>query len=292
MGRRRWGLGLRVGSSGRYRVDRQHPLCDRARASTGSTPQRCTAWVTPRRSCGERLRPFLQPTGPTSSPSAGWCGMRPVRTAPPRQVLQPESIRRECEASLRRLGVETNRPVSVSLARSDRHRGRGFVGGDGEARRRGKGSLGVGVSNFDVDLLRRCEAVRHVDSLQPPLSLIRRQAAEAEIPWCAAHGTGVIVYSPLQSGLLTERFSAERVEALAPDDWRRRSPEFKAPEAGAQSRAARCAAAGSQPLRYHGERGGHRLDPGMARCHRSDRGGAFSRAGGWMDRRGDPGAHA
>ena len=87
----------------------------------------------------------------------------------------------------------------------------------------------IGVSNFGVDLLDRCEALRHVDSLQPPLSLIRRQALEAEIPWCAAHGTGVIAYSPLQSGLLTDTFSQDRIDALSPDDWRRRSPEFKPP---------------------------------------------------------------
>jgi len=123
---------------------------------------------------------------------------------PPRQVLQPESIRRECEASLRRLGVE----------RIDLYQ---FHWPDG-------------VSNFDVDLLERCEAVRHVDSLQPPLSLIRRQAAEAEIPWCAAHGTGVIGYSPMQSGLLTERFSVNRIESLSEDDWRRRSPDFRPPK--------------------------------------------------------------
>ena len=81
-------------------------------------------------------------------------------------------------------------------------------------------------------LLERCEALRHVDSLQPPLSLIRRQAAEAEIPWCAAHKTGIIGYSPLQSGLLTDRFSEERVETMAEDDWRRRSPDFKPPRLG------------------------------------------------------------
>jgi aryl-alcohol dehydrogenase-like predicted oxidoreductase len=92
--------------------------------------------------------------------------------------------------------------------------------------------LAGGVSNFGVDLLERCEAVRHVDSLQPPLSLIRRQAAEAEIPWCAAHSTGVIGYSPLQSGLLTDGFSPARVASLAPDDWRRRSSEFKPPRLG------------------------------------------------------------
>ncbi|HEX7336950.1 MAG TPA: aldo/keto reductase, partial [Gemmatimonadales bacterium] len=87
----------------------------------------------------------------------------------------------------------------------------------------------AGVSNFDIGLLDRCEAVRHVDSLQPPLSLIRRQAADAEIPWCEEHGTGVICYSPLQSGILTERFSADRLKSLADDDWRRRSPDFKPP---------------------------------------------------------------
>jgi aryl-alcohol dehydrogenase-like predicted oxidoreductase len=62
------------------------------------------------------------------------------------------------------------------------------------------------------------------------LSLIRRQAAETEIPWCVAHQTGVIGYSPLQSGLLTDHFSRNRVESLAEDDWRRRSPEFKSPK--------------------------------------------------------------
>jgi aryl-alcohol dehydrogenase-like predicted oxidoreductase len=87
----------------------------------------------------------------------------------------------------------------------------------------------IGVSNFGLDLLERCESARHVDSLQPPFSLIRRDAAEREIPWCAARGTGVIVYSPMQSGILTDRFDAARVARLAPDDWRRRSPEFQAP---------------------------------------------------------------
>jgi aryl-alcohol dehydrogenase-like predicted oxidoreductase len=80
-----------------------------------------------------------------------------------------------------------------------------------------------------VGLLERCEAIRHVDSLQPPFSLIRREVAGREIPWCAEHGTGVIAYSPMQSGLLTDRFDAARVAGLAPDDWRRRSAEFRPP---------------------------------------------------------------
>lgn len=88
----------------------------------------------------------------------------------------------------------------------------------------------AGVCNFDVSLLERCDPIRHVDSLQPPFSLIRRRVAEAEIPWCESHGTGVIVYSPMQSGILTDRFSADRVAAMAPDDWRRHGSEFQSPK--------------------------------------------------------------
>jgi aryl-alcohol dehydrogenase-like predicted oxidoreductase len=88
----------------------------------------------------------------------------------------------------------------------------------------------AGVSNFDVPLLERCEAVRHVDSVQPPFSLINRAAAEREIPWCARHETGVIVYSPMHSGLLTDGFSADRVSAMAGDDWRRRAQDFQEPK--------------------------------------------------------------
>ena len=87
----------------------------------------------------------------------------------------------------------------------------------------------AGVSNFDVRLLERCEAIMHVDSLQPPFSLIHRDAAAREIPWCAAHGTGVICYSPMQSGLLTDTFTAKKVTNLAEDDWRRRASEFQEP---------------------------------------------------------------
>jgi aryl-alcohol dehydrogenase-like predicted oxidoreductase len=87
----------------------------------------------------------------------------------------------------------------------------------------------AGVSNFDAGLLERCEGIRHVDSLQPPFSAINRSVAEREIPWCAEHQTGVICYSPLQSGILTEGFSAERVRSLPADDWRRRAGDFNPP---------------------------------------------------------------
>src|SRR5246127_3724726 len=155
-----------------------------------------------------------------------WDANNPMQMA--KRVLKPEAIRKECEASLRRLGVEridlyqfhwpdeTGTPVEDSWAEMVR------------LIEEGKVRLG-GVSNFDVALLERCGAIRHVDSLQPPFSLIRREVAVREIPWCEAHKTGVICYSPMQSGLLTDRFSAQRVTRMAEDDWRRRSAEFNSP---------------------------------------------------------------
>jgi aryl-alcohol dehydrogenase-like predicted oxidoreductase len=150
------------------------------------------------------------------------------RMKEPARVLKPESIRRECEASLRRLGLEridlyqfhwpddTGTPVEESWSEMDK------LVKEGKVR-------AVGVSNFNVDLLERCEAIRHVDSLQPPFSLVNRSAAAKEIPWCHKHNAGVICYSPMQSGLLTDSFTALRVAKLADDDWRLRAPEFQEP---------------------------------------------------------------
>lgn len=153
------------------------------------------------------------------------------RMTPPRRVLQPASIRRECDASLRRLGVDRldlyqfHWPDDTGTAVEDSWGEMLRLVEAGKVR-------AAGVSNFDVGLLERCERIRHVDSLQPPFSLVMRDAGGTTIPWCDAHDTGVICYSPMQSGLLTDRFSAARVGALADDDWRRQSPEFQEPALG------------------------------------------------------------
>jgi aryl-alcohol dehydrogenase-like predicted oxidoreductase len=159
------------------------------------------------------------------------CGMIPDRERPydePARNLRPDWIRREVEASLRRLGVERidlyqfhwpdgiGTPIEDSWHEMDR------LVVEGKVR-------AAGVSNFDVALLERAESLRHVDSVQPPFSLVRRDATADVIPWAAAHGTGVIVYSPMQSGLLTDTFSAKRLAAMADDDWRRRSAQFTEP---------------------------------------------------------------
>jgi aryl-alcohol dehydrogenase-like predicted oxidoreductase len=177
---------------------------------------------------GRLLREIPQPARPLVFTKCGlvWNDAQPMRE--PRRLLSPDSIRRECEASLRRLGVEridlyqfhwpdeAGTPVEESWAAMVQ------LVQEGKVR-------AIGVSNFDERLLVHCEAIGHVDSLQPPFSLINRAAAENEIPWCASHGTGVICYSPMQSGLLTDSFTVDRVASLAADDWRRRAPEFQEP---------------------------------------------------------------
>ena len=147
---------------------------------------------------------------------------------PPLRTIRPDSVRRECEASLRRLGVECidlyqfHWPDDTGVAIEDSWATMLKLVEEGKVR-------AGGVSNFNVELLHRCEVMRHVDSLQPPFSLINRVVGGNEIPWCEEHETGVICYSPMQSGLLTESFNVDRVASFAADDWRRRSPEFKEP---------------------------------------------------------------
>jgi aryl-alcohol dehydrogenase-like predicted oxidoreductase len=84
----------------------------------------------------------------------------------------------------------------------------------------------AGLSNHSMAQLEAADVLGHVDTLQPPFPAIRRDRAP-EIAWCGSHATGVIVYSPMQAGLLTGSFSAERASQLHEDDWRARSPMFQ-----------------------------------------------------------------
>jgi aryl-alcohol dehydrogenase-like predicted oxidoreductase len=141
--------------------------------------------------------------------------------------LRPQSIRTQLEESLRRLQMDyvdlfqfhwpdttTGTPVEESWAEMARLQDEGKV-------------RWIGVSNFDVALMERCEPIRHVDSLQPPYSLLRREVETETLPWCRANGTGVICYSPMQAGILSGAFDMTRV---APDDWRRRNPIYQEPQ--------------------------------------------------------------
>lgn len=155
------------------------------------------------------------------------CGMSaPDPVTMPTRDLRPSRIRQEIEESLRRLGTDyvdlyqfhwpdnTGTPVEESWQVMI------------DLQKEGKTRY-VGVSNFNVELLERCEALHHVDSLQPPYSLLNRDVEREILPWCLVHGTGVIAYSPMQSGLLTGKFDVNR---LAQDDWRRKSGYFQEPQ--------------------------------------------------------------
>ncbi|WP_445143503.1 aldo/keto reductase [Dyella sp. Tek66A03] len=147
------------------------------------------------------------------------------RHAAPRQVGAPASIRREVEASLQRLGVERIDLYQMHWPAEDGTPLEAYWQTLLDLKKEGK-VRAVGLSNHNAEQLAAAEALGHVDTLQPPFSAIRRGAGAAELPWCNAHQTGVIVYSPMQSGLLTGSFNIERAEALPKDDWRSRNAEF------------------------------------------------------------------
>src|SRR2546422_162108 len=147
------------------------------------------------------------------------------RAAPPRRLGDPLSIRREVEASLRRLDVERIDLYQMHWPAEDGTLLEDYWGTLLQLKEEGKVHA-VGLSNHDFAQLEAAERLGHVDTLQPPFSAIRREVAVAELPWCAAHRTGVIVYSPMQSGLLTGAFSVTRATQLGADDWRSRSPDF------------------------------------------------------------------
>jgi len=143
----------------------------------------------------------------------------------PHRVGTAESLRREVEDSLRRLGVERIDLMQMHWPSEDGSGIEDYWQTLVELKKEGK-LRAVGLSNHDIDQLEAAETIGHVDTLQPPFSAIMRDAAAAELPWCAAHETGVIVYSPMQSGLLSGQFSVARAEALPANDWRSRNPEF------------------------------------------------------------------
>lgn len=146
------------------------------------------------------------------------------RTAPPKRVGAGASLKREVENSLRRLGVERIDLYQMHWPAEDGTPVETYWQTLLDLKREGK-VRAVGLSNHNVEQLTKAEALGHVDTLQPPFSAINRSAA-AELTWCAAHDTGVIVYSPMQSGLLTGAFDERRAKALPADDWRSRSENF------------------------------------------------------------------
>lgn len=157
------------------------------------------------------------------------CGLRWDANGQVRKVLRADSIRTEVEESLRRLQVETidlyqiHWPPDPDSAELEE----GWTT-LADLKREGKVRW-IGVSNFSVQQLHRAAAIAPITSLQPPYSLIHRDVDAELLPYCRREGIGVIVYSPMASGLLTGAMTRERIAKLPKDDWRRGHPDFTEP---------------------------------------------------------------
>ncbi len=143
----------------------------------------------------------------------------------PKRVGAPASIRREVEGSLKRLEVEQIDLYQMHWPSNDGTPVEEYWQVLLDLKKEGK-IRAAGLSNHNVEQLTAAEKLGHVDTLQPPFSAIKREVGDKELAWCHQHNTGVIVYSPMQAGLLTGAFSKERVAALPKNDWRSRNVEF------------------------------------------------------------------
>ena len=142
--------------------------------------------------------------------------------------LRPESIRRECEASLKRLQIDAIDLYQIHWPdpESDIEAGWEMM-----AQLKAEGKVRyIGVSNFNVEQMKRAMAIAPITSLQPPYSLLHREIEAEILPFCIDHNIGVIVYSPMASGLLTGSMTRERIANLPQDDWRRNNKDFQEPQ--------------------------------------------------------------
>jgi aryl-alcohol dehydrogenase-like predicted oxidoreductase len=141
--------------------------------------------------------------------------------------LKAASIRHECEQSLRRLKVDTIDLYQIHWPNPEEDIEEGWTE---LARLKEEGKVRyIGVSNFDVEQMQRALRIAPITSLQPPYSLLARQAEGDILPFALRHNIGVIVYSPMYSGLLTGKMTRERIAGLALDDWRRGNRNFQEP---------------------------------------------------------------
>jgi aryl-alcohol dehydrogenase-like predicted oxidoreductase len=153
------------------------------------------------------------------------CGLRWDEQGYVHRSLSAKSIRSECEDSLRRLKVDVIDLYQIHWPTEDLEEG---VSAMARLQKEGKVRW-IGVSNFDVDQMRRAQMIAPITSLQPPYSLVRREVEQEILPYCQSYGLGAIVYSPMASGLLTGAITRDRAAMLSNSDWRSRDIEFKEP---------------------------------------------------------------
>lgn len=141
--------------------------------------------------------------------------------------LKAESIRRECEDSLRRLKTDVIDLYQIHWPEPDQDIEEGWTE---LARLKEEGKVRyIGVSNFSVGQMKRAQAIAPITSLQPPYAIVRCESEQEILPFCLSQNIGVIVYSPMYAGLLTGAMTRERVANFLPEDWRRNLPGFKEP---------------------------------------------------------------
>jgi len=169
----------------------------------------------------------------------GWRGQRPYVFTKCGRIwnaqgkvdysLRRDSIRRECEASLRRLKTDLIDLYQIHWPADDLNET--IEGWSTLLALQMEGKVRwVGLCNASVEEMEKLQSVAHITSLQPPYSLIRRGVETAQLPWCQKENVGVIVYSPMASGLLTGKMTRERISALPKTDWRTRNDQFKEPK--------------------------------------------------------------
>ena len=141
--------------------------------------------------------------------------------------LKADSVKREAEASLKRLGIDYIDLYQIHWPNPDPDIEEGWSA-LAELKKEGK-VRHIGVSNFSVEQMQRAERIAPVETLQPPYSLISLDVEKEILPYCERHDIGVIAYSPMASGLLTGRMTKERIEQMPNDDWRKNSDNFKEP---------------------------------------------------------------
>jgi aryl-alcohol dehydrogenase-like predicted oxidoreductase len=143
--------------------------------------------------------------------------------------LREASVRRECESSLRRLKTEVLDLYQIHWTADDLDET--IEGWTTLAALQKEGKVRwIGVSNASVDEMEKLHAIAPITSLQPPYSLLRREIEGAQLPWCERNGVGVIVYSPMASGLLTGAMTRHRIASLPHGDWRTRNEQFREPK--------------------------------------------------------------
>lgn len=142
--------------------------------------------------------------------------------------LKKDSVRKECEDSLRRLKVDVIDLYQVHWPQPDGEIEEGWTE---MARLQQEGKVRwIGVSNFNIEQMKRAQKIAPITSLQPPYSLLAREVETEILPFCLQNNIGVIVYSPMRAGLLTGKMTKERAQNLPEDDWRRRNPDFQEPK--------------------------------------------------------------